>query len=126
MLRVIQTAQAPTPVGPYSQGVVVTPLLFTAGQVGIDPSTGKIVEGGIEAQARQTLKNLRAIIEAAGGRVTDVVKTTVYLLDMQEFGAFNAVYAEFFPHHPPARTTVAVVGLPLGARVEIEAVASWH
>jgi len=125
MRRVIQTAQAPTPIGPYSQGVVIPPLLFTAGQVGIDPATSQLVGGGIEAEARQALSNLRGIVEAAGGRMEDIVKTSVYLVDMDDFKAFNAVYAEFFPHRPPARTTVAVRGLPAGARVEIEAVASW-
>src|SRR5262245_16618514 len=125
MRRVIQTAQAPTPIGPYSQGVVNPPLLFTAGQVGIDPSTGKVVEGGIEAETRQALRNLKAIVEAAGGSMEDVVKTTVFLTDMREFVAFNAVYSEFFPRRAPARTTVAVAALPAGARVEIDAVASW-
>jgi 2-iminobutanoate/2-iminopropanoate deaminase len=125
MRRVIQTAQAPTPIGPYSQGVVKSPLLFTAGQVGIDPTTGKLVEGGIEAESRQALQNLRAIVEAAGGSLEDVVKTTIFLTDIREFTACNAVYSEFFPHRPPARTTVAVSALPAGARVEIEAVASW-
>lgn len=125
MQRVIQTAEAPMPIGPYSQGVVVPPLLYTAGQLGLDPATGKLVAGGIEAEARQALANLKAIVEAAGGRLEDVVKTTVFLTDIGEFKAFNAVYAEFFPHRPPARSTVAVAALPAGARIEIEAVASW-
>ena len=125
MRRVIQTAQAPTPIGPYSQGVVISPLLFTAGQVGIDPATSTLVSGGVEAEARQALTNLKGIVEAAGGRMEDIVKTSVFLVDMADFKPFNAVYAEFFPHRPPARTTVAVGGLPAGARVEIEAVASW-
>jgi 2-iminobutanoate/2-iminopropanoate deaminase len=125
MHRVIQTAQAPTPIGPYSQGVLRAPLLFTAGQIGLDPVTRKLVEGGVESQARQALVNLRAIIEAAGGRLEDVIKTTVFLADMGDFEAFNRVYGEFFPHRPPARSTVAVAALPAGARVEIEAIAAW-
>jgi len=125
MRRVIQTAQAPTPIGPYSQGIVVPPLLFTAGQVGIDPATTKLVSGGVGAEARQALTNLKSIVESAGGRLEDIVKTSVFLVDMADFKAFNAVYEEFFPHRPPARTTVAVSGLPAGARVEIEAIAAW-
>jgi 2-iminobutanoate/2-iminopropanoate deaminase len=125
MQRVILTAQAPRPIGPYSQGMVVPPFLYTAGQVGIDPATGALVDGGIAAEARQALANVRAIVEAAGGRLEDVVKTTVFLADMSEFQAFNAVYAQFFSHRPPARSTVAVAALPAGARVEIEAVAVW-
>jgi 2-iminobutanoate/2-iminopropanoate deaminase len=125
MRRVIQTAEAPSPIGPYSQGIVYAPLLFTAGQIGLDPATGKLVDGGIEAETRQVLRNLKAVVEAAGGRMEDIVKTMVYLADIREFASFNAVYAEFFPHRPPARSTVGVAALPAGARVEIEAVASW-
>jgi 2-iminobutanoate/2-iminopropanoate deaminase len=122
MRRAIQTPKAPTPIGPYSQGVVRAPFLFTAGQVGIDPASHKLVGGGIEAETRQALANLRGIIEAAGRSLDDVVKTTVHLLTMDDFAAFNAVYADAFPAPPPARTTVAVSGLPAGARVEIEAI----
>jgi len=125
MRRVIQTAQAPAPIGPYSQGVLIPPFLYTAGQVGLDPQSGKLVAGGVEAETRQALRNLEAVIQASGGRLEDIVKTTVFLADMKEFGAFNAAYGEFFPHHPPARSTVAVAALPAGARVEIEAVAHW-
>jgi 2-iminobutanoate/2-iminopropanoate deaminase len=124
-MRVIQTAQAPGAIGPYSQAVLVPPLLFTAGQIGLDPATSALVPGGIQAEVRQALKNVQAIIEAAGGRLEDVVKTTLFLVDMQDFAQVNEVYAEFFPHHPPARSTVAVAGLPKGARFEVEAVAAW-
>ncbi len=123
MRRAIRTERAPVPVGPYSQAVEIAPWLFTAGQIGADPGTGKLVEGGIEAQSRRALENLRAVIEAAGAHLEDVVKTTVYLVDMQEFAAFNAVYAEYFAARPPARTTVAAASLPAGARIEIDAIA---
>lgn len=122
MRRAIQTANAPRPIGPYSQGVMKAPFLFTAGQVGIDPKTSQMVAGGVEAETRQALLNLKGIIEEGGRSLDDVVKTTVFLLTMDDFKAFNGVYAEFFPAPPPARTTVAVAGLPAGARVEIEAI----
>jgi len=120
---VIATQQAPAAVGPYSQGVRVGDLVFTAGQIALDPASGQLVDGGIEAQTRQVLTNLSAILEAAGTSLANVVKTTVFLTDMGEFKAMNGVYAEFFPAAPPARSTVQVGALPLGARVEIEAVA---
>ena len=125
MQRAIQTAQAPAAIGPYSQAMLVPPYLFTAGQIGLDPETGKLVEGGVIPEARQALANLKAIIEAAGGRLEDVVKTTLYLADIQDFKAVNQVYSEFFPQRPPARSTVAVAALPAGARIEIDAVAAW-
>lgn len=121
--KVIATGQAPAAVGPYSQGVRAGNLVFTAGQIGLDPATGRLVEGDIESQTRQVLRNLKAILEAAGASLGDVVKTTVFLVDMADFKAMNAVYAEFFGQQPPSRSTVQVSGLPLGARVEIEAVA---
>jgi 2-iminobutanoate/2-iminopropanoate deaminase len=122
MRTAIATTKAPTPVGPYSQAVARAPFLFTAGQVGLDPQTRALVPGGIAAETRQTLHNLRAIVEAAGRTLDDVLKVTVFLQSMDDFAAFNAVYAEFFPAPPPARTTVAVAGLPVGARVEIECI----
>jgi 2-iminobutanoate/2-iminopropanoate deaminase len=125
MRRVIQTTQAPAAIGPYSQAILVEPLLFTAGQIGLDPETGKLVAGGVEPEARQALQNLQAVVEAAGGRLEDVVKTTIFLRTMEDFAAVNRVYSEFFPHRPPARSTVAVADLPAGARVEIEAIARW-
>lgn len=121
--HVIATDQAPAAVGPYSQGVQCGDFVYTAGQIPLDPATGQLVQGSIEDQTRQVLKNLQAILAAAGCGMSDVVKTTVFIMDMGDFKAMNAVYAEFFPGAPPARSTVQVAGLPLGARVEIEAVA---
>lgn len=125
MPQVVRTDRAPTPIGPYNQAIHVPPFLFTAGQVGIDPKTAQLVPGGAVAEARQALANMQAIIEAAGGKLENVVKTTLFLADMQDFKAVNAVYAEFFPGTVPARSTVAVAGLPAGARVEIESVVYW-
>ena len=121
--EIIATDRAPAAVGPYSQGVRVDGLLFTAGQIPLDPATGQLVEDGIEAQTRQSLANLQAILEAAGSSLADVVKVTVFLIDMTEFKAMNGIYAQFFPDSPPARSAVQVGALPLGARVEIEAIA---
>lgn len=121
--EIIATDRAPAAVGPYSQGVRVDGLLFTAGQIPLDPATGQLVEDGIEAQTRQSLANLQAILEAAGSSLADVVKVTVFLIDMTEFKAMNGIYARFFPDSPPARSAVQVGALPLGARVEIEAIA---
>ena len=121
--QIIATPQAPAAIGPYSQAVRIGELVFSAGQIPLDPATGQLVAGGIEAQTRQALTNLSAVLEAAGTSLSNAVKTTVFLADMGEFKAMNAVYAEFFPAAPPARCTVQVAGLPLGARVEIEVVA---
>lgn len=121
---IIATDKAPAAVGPYSQGVQVANLIFTAGQGGLDPSTGRLVEGSVEAQTRKTLENLSAILQAAGSSLSQVVKTTVFLQDIADFQTMNRVYAEFFGDHPPARSTVQVAALPLGALVEIEAVAT--
>jgi 2-iminobutanoate/2-iminopropanoate deaminase len=121
--EIIATDRAPAAVGPYSQGVRLDGLLFTAGQIPLDPATGQLVEDGIEAQTRQSLSNLQAILEAAGSSLADVIKVTVFLIDMTEFKAMNGIYAQFFPDSPPARSAVQVGALPLGARVEIEAVA---
>lgn len=120
---IIATDKAPAAVGPYSQGVRVGNLIFTAGQGGLDPATGRLVEGGIEAQTRQTMKNLSAILQAAGSSLSQVIKTTVFLQDIADFQTMNRVYAEFFGDDPPVRSTVQVAALPLGALVEIEAVA---
>jgi len=121
--KIIHTDKAPAAVGPYSQAVKSKRMIFTAGQIPLDPATGKLVEGGIEEQTRQALANLKAVLKAAGSGMNAVMKTTVFLLDMGEFAAMNAVYAEFFPKNPPARSAVQVAALPLGARVEIEAIA---
>jgi 2-iminobutanoate/2-iminopropanoate deaminase len=119
---------APQAIGPYSQAQVVrlhggSRLVFTAGQVGLDPRTGDLVAGGVSEQTAQVMKNLTAVLAGAGLTLADVVKTTVYLADMQDFQAMNEVYGRHFPAGPPARTTIAAAGLPRGARVEIEAVA---
>ncbi len=120
--EIIRTNSAPAPIGPYSQGVKAGQLVFTAGQVGIDPATGKLVEG-LEAQARRVMANLAAILAEAGSSMDHIVKTTIFLTDMGHFAAVNAIYAAAFTGAPPARTTVAVSSLPAGALVEIEAVA---
>ncbi len=122
-MKYVQTDRAPAAVGPYSQAVVAEALVFTAGQIGIDPGSGKLVEGGVEAEARQALRNLAAVLDAAGSGLGRAVKTTVFVADMADFGKVNAVYAEAFGDHRPARSTVQAAALPLGARVEIEAVA---
>lgn len=121
--QIIHTDNAPAAVGPYSQAVRAGQMLYTAGQVGIVPGTGKLIEGDVTAQTEQVLHNLTAVLTAGGADLRHIVKTTVFLQDMADFAAMNAVYAAFFGPNPPARSTVAVAGLPLGARVEIEAVA---
>ena len=124
MKQVITTKNAPAAIGPYSQAIRVGDLVFTAGQAAVDPERGKLIEAGIEEQTRQTLRNIEAILEAAGSSMNQVVKTTVFLKDMGDFAAMNAIYAGFFGDVPPARSTVQVAALPLGALVEIEAVAT--
>jgi 2-iminobutanoate/2-iminopropanoate deaminase len=122
--QAIATPKAPAAIGPYSQGILAKgSLLFTAGQVGFDPNTGAFVGGDIKAQTRQALENLKSILEAGGASLSTVVKTTVFLKDMNEFAAMNEVYGEFFPAPPPARSTVEVARLPRDARVEIEVIA---
>jgi len=122
--EVVRTAEAPAAIGPYSQGVVVSgELVFTAGQIAIDPDTGEMVGSTVEEQTRRVLLNLKAVLEAAGSALERVVKTTVYLRDMNDFQAMNAVYSEFFGVDPPARSAVEVSRLPKDALVEIEAVA---
>lgn len=123
-LQKIFTNNAPAPIGPYSQAVLVDgKFLYTAGQIAIDPSTNKLIEGNIKVQTRQTLKNLEAVLVAGGATLGSVVKTTVYLKDMNEFSAMNEVYTEFFSSSAPARSTVEVARLPRDVRIEIEAVA---
>ena len=125
MRKTVYTKSAPTPINNvYSQGVVVEGrLLFTAGQLGLDAATGKLVSGGVQAQTRQALENIRGIVEAAGSTMAQVVKATVLLADIDDFGAMNEIYKTYFPDEPPARTAFEVGRLPLGALVEIEAVA---
>jgi 2-iminobutanoate/2-iminopropanoate deaminase len=120
---VVTTEKAPKAVGPYVQGVKADGFLFTAGQIGLDPATGKLVEGGIEAQTRRVLENLKAVVEAAGSSFKQAVKTTVYLTDLSHFQVMNQIYATYFEGQSPARSTVGVAQLPLGALVEIELVA---
>lgn len=119
---VIHTDRAPAAVGPYSQAVRVGNLVFTAGQVGIDPTTGQLREG-LEAQTRQVMANLQAVLQAAGADLSTVVKTTIFMTDLSAFKQVNAIYGEYFREAPPARSTVQVAALPLGALIEIEAVA---
>jgi 2-iminobutanoate/2-iminopropanoate deaminase len=121
--QIITAEKAPQPIGPYSAGVRAGPFIYTAGQIGIDPATGDLVSGGIEAETRQVLTNVKNILEAAGVSMGRVIKTTVFLGDMLDFTRMNVIYTEFFSSDPPARTTVAVSGLPKGASVEIEAIA---
>lgn len=122
-MKVISTTKAPAAIGPYSQAIQVGNLVYTSGQIPIDPATGAFVEGGIKEQTRQSLTNVRAILEEVGLNLSNVVKTTVFLADMKDFGDMNAVYAEFFTEPYPARSAVAVKTLPKGALVEIEVVA---
>ena len=122
--EVIQSEKAAAPVGPYSQGIKVGDFIFVAGEKGLDPRTGNIVPGGVAAETRQTLENIKAILEAAGATMDQVVRTQVFLTDINDFAAMNAVYAEYFRVAPPGRTTVQVVALPAGAHVEIEATAA--
>jgi 2-iminobutanoate/2-iminopropanoate deaminase len=122
MKKVIHTEKAPKAVGPYSQAISTGNLLFTAGQVAIDPATGKLVEGGIKEQTRQVMENLKAILAEAHTDYSKVVKSTVFLQDIKNFADFNQVYGHYFPSEPPARSTFQVAALPLGAMVEIEMV----
>ncbi len=120
----VSTEQAPKAIGPYSQATIVNGLIFTAGQIAFNPATMEIVGGGIREQTERVLANLKAVLGAAGSDLTKVVKTTVFLVDMQDFPAMNEVYAQAFGEHKPARSTVAVAGLPRGVRVEIDVVAT--
>jgi len=123
MKKIISTTKAPSAIGPYSQAVQVGNLIYTSGQIPINPATGSFVEGGIREQTRQALLNVKAILEEAGLTMGNVVKTTVFMADMNDFSDMNAVYAEFFTEPYPARSAVAVKTLPKGALVEIEVVA---
>jgi len=121
--RAVSTSAAPGAVGPYSQAIATDDLVFCSGQVGLDPSTGELVAGGVEAEAERVIRNLEAVLDAAGCTLADVVKTTCFLADINDFAKFNAVYAPFWPDPPPARSTFGVAALPRGAQVEIEAIA---
>jgi 2-iminobutanoate/2-iminopropanoate deaminase len=119
----VKTSHAPGAIGPYSQATTAGGFIFTAGQIALDPASGQVVEGGIREQTTRVMANLKAVLEAAGSSLAQVVKTTVFLVDMADFAEMNEVYAQAFGDHKPARSTVAVSGLPRGVRVEIEVVA---
>ncbi len=121
--RAIKTDKAPQGIGVYSQAIIAGDLIFTSGQIGIDPKTSQLVEGGFEAQAEQVLRNLAAVLEAAGSDMSQVLKTTVFLADMDDFNKMNEIYRRHFKEDPPARSTVQVARLPRNARIEIEAIA---
>ena len=121
--QAVSTAGAPAAIGPYSQGIEVDGFVFCSGQVGLDPATGELVSGGVEAQAERALRNLSAVLDAAGLTMADVARTTLFLADIGDFAAVNAVYARHMPDPPPARSTFAVGALPRGALVEVDAIA---
>jgi len=121
--QIIQTDRAPKAIGPYSQAVKARGFVYASGQIPIDPATGQFVDGGITEQTEQVMKNVAAVLAAAGSGLDRIVKTTVFLADMEEFAAMNDVYAKFFTSEPPARATVQAAGLPRNARVEIEVIA---
>ena len=121
--RAVSTNAAPGAVGPYSQAITTDDLVFCSGQVGLDPATGQLVPGGLEAETERAIRNLEAVLDAAGCTLADVVKTSCFLADINDFASFNGVYARFWPDPPPARSTFQVAALPRAARVEIEAVA---
>jgi 2-iminobutanoate/2-iminopropanoate deaminase len=122
--QAIFPAAGAKPIGPYTPAIRSGNLLFASGQIGLDPSTGKLVPGGVTAEARQALTNLKTLIAAGGGSLANVVKTTLFLTNIADFAAVNAIYAEFFPGEPPARSTIQVAALPGGAVFEIEAIAA--
>ncbi len=121
--RKVETQDAPAPIGPYSQAVIAGGLVFAAGQAGVDPRTGRLIAGDVGEQTARVLQNLRAVLEAAGSSLEQVLRTTVFLADLNDFAAMNEAYARFFTQDPPARTTVQAARLPLDARVEIELIA---
>ncbi len=123
MKKVIHSNKAPKAIGPYSQAVIVGQFLYTSGQLGSDPVTGNLMEGGVEAEARQALVNLGYILNEAGCNYSDVIKTLVFLKDINDFSRVNLIYGEFFQEDPPARSAVQVAALPKGATIEIEAIA---
>jgi 2-iminobutanoate/2-iminopropanoate deaminase len=124
MKRILHTDQAPDAIGPYSQAVAWGSTVYVSGQIALDPATGQLDNASLEHEVRRVLRNLNAVLEAAGCGPQDVLKCTVFLLDMADFALVNALYADYFTENPPARETVAVAGLPRGARVEISAVAA--
>jgi 2-iminobutanoate/2-iminopropanoate deaminase len=121
--KVIVSDKAPKAIGPYSAGIQFANFVFSSGQIGLDPATGNLVEGGVEAETTQALTNLKNVLEAAGSSLDNVVKTTVFLRDINDFARMNAIYAKFFTTNPPARSAIQVAALPKGAAVEVEAIA---
>jgi 2-iminobutanoate/2-iminopropanoate deaminase len=120
---VVSTEGAPKAIGPYSQAIAASGMLFCSGQIPLDPKTGEMVAGDVRAQAKRVMENLGAVLQAGGASFTSVVRTTIYLQDLKDFAAVNEVYGSYFPGAPPARATVQVAGLPRGALVEIDAIA---
>jgi 2-iminobutanoate/2-iminopropanoate deaminase len=123
MKKIISTSDAPAALGPYSQAVRVGSTIYCAGQIPLDPKTGEIVSGGIDVQTRRVMDNITAVLKAEGLTVADIVKTTIFLMDLGDFQKMNEIYGSYFTQAPPARSTVQVAGLPKGARVEIEVIA---
>ncbi|AEM78954.1 RidA family protein [Thermoanaerobacter wiegelii] len=123
MKTIINTDAAPKAIGPYSQAVMIDGFLYTSGQIAIDPATGELVEGGIEAQTERVLENIKAILKAAGMDLNNVIKTTVFVTNMEDFAKINEIYGRYFKDNPPARSLVEVKSLPKGALIEIEVVA---
>jgi 2-iminobutanoate/2-iminopropanoate deaminase len=119
----VKTSAAPAAIGPYNQAIAAGEFVFASGQIALDPTSGQLVAGDVQAQTRRALENLSAVLQAAGSSLGQVVKTTVFLTSMDDFAAMNAIYGEYFPGEPPARSTIAVAALPRAARVEIEAIA---
>ena len=124
MRKVVSTATAPAAIGPYSQAITAGDFVFCSGQIPLDPATGQLVPGDLEAQTRQVMQNLREVLRAAGAELEHVVRTTIFLTSMNDFAEVNRVYGEYFPSHPPARATVEVSRLPRDARIEIDAIAT--
>jgi len=124
MKKIILTENAPAPIGPYSQAVEVGNMVYCSGQIPLDPKSGQVLTGDVQAQAALVMKNIEAVLSAAGLQFKNVVKTTIFLTDMKDFVAVNEIYGKYFPENPPARSTVAVAGLPKGVQVEIEVIAS--
>ncbi|WP_110520379.1 RidA family protein [Herpetosiphon llansteffanensis] len=120
--EVISTPNAPAAIGPYSQAIAIDGLLFCSGQIPLDPATGQVVEGDVSVQTRQVMENIRALLTAAGTSLEKVVKTTIFLADMNDFATVNAIYGEYFPENPPARSTVQVARLPRDVQVEVEVI----
>jgi 2-iminobutanoate/2-iminopropanoate deaminase len=123
MKTVISTTEAPTAIGPYSQGIAAGPFVFCSGQIPLKPETGSLIKGGVSDQTKQVLQNIAAVLRVHGLGMEHVVKTTVFLTDLADFGEMNAIYASYFPSDPPARSTIQVAALPKGANIEIEAIA---